>query len=246
VPEPPGGGPFGIGDFAGQDGPDPVRVPGFRGRHRAGEWASGLFQRAQRASQVEQGGPGEASAGFAAVLQARRCLDAQEQRAEQGSARTLAGGPPADDDVLAPLVLDLQPPWGTAPGQVGRVQLLEHHTFEAVLEAGGQDSLPGSGEARRHARIRARQFQVLQQGAPLRVRNAEQVPSVDAHDVERQVGHWHGSGPGRFRCGRAATSGPARYSEDLCACRWGWLRPLVLRHDERAAADNRDDQPAVA
>jgi hypothetical protein len=199
-----------------------VRVPGERRRDRAGEGAIGLFQRAQPAGQLQQGGVGEAGPDLPAILQARRCLDAQQQRAQQRGALAVAWGPAADHHVLSPLVLDLEPVRGAAAGQVGRVQPFEHHALEPVLQAGGQHRRPGAGEAGRHANARARQAQVRQQRPPLRVRGVQQGLAVEVQEVEHQVGHRHGSGQPRSRLAQVHP-----------ALQDGETRPAILtgRHD---------------
>lgn len=178
VAEPPGWGPFGVADLPGQDGPDPAGMPGVRRWQGAGERAGGLFECAQPPGQVTQGRVSEAGPGFPALRQAGRCLDTQQQRAQDAGAGAMAGDPPADHHVRDPLVLDLQPPRGAAPGHVGRVQLFEHHAFQPMLAAGGQHRLAAARETGRHASLRAGQAQGLQQGAALRVGSARRVPRL--------------------------------------------------------------------
>jgi hypothetical protein len=86
VAEPPGGGLFGVADLAGQDGPDPVGMPGVGRWQGASERAVGLFECVQPAGQVTQGGVSEAGPGFPAVRQACRGRDAQQQRAQDRGA----------------------------------------------------------------------------------------------------------------------------------------------------------------
>ena len=126
VPHTPVGGPLGERDLAGQPGFHPVRAAGIPRRHRRAERAGIALERAQLPQQVGEHRRGEPGADVPRVPQPVIVIDTQQQRADRVSAAALTGSPPADDDLLVPDVLDLDPVPAPARMIAGGQRLADH------------------------------------------------------------------------------------------------------------------------
>src|SRR5579875_3724054 len=108
LPQPATGRPFRESYFADQVRLDPVRIPGVGPRDVCEGTGGALAVGEPRSDRVEVL-VGEPGADLADVVEARRAGDAEQQRADAALAASGARRPAADDDLLLPLVLQLQP-----------------------------------------------------------------------------------------------------------------------------------------
>src|SRR5580704_17250999 len=103
---------------------------GLERRRRARQWPEALVHVSQRLV-------GEASADMPGVDQLRPFIVADNQRAER-DARLARVGPPADDELLLLLELELEPVARPVAGIVARTGLLRDHTLPVVRARAGQ------------------------------------------------------------------------------------------------------------
>ena len=111
----------------------------------------------------------------------------EHERAEAPCAPALSLRPAADDELLAPVRLDLQPVAAAPAFEVARLRALRHHAFEPTLERRGEEPL-AVVEGRRdlHRRLPWVE-QLLQPRASFRERQVEQRQAVDLEHVEHRI-----------------------------------------------------------
>src|ERR1700730_11732184 len=108
-------GPLGERHLADEPRLGPVRVAGVLGRARRAERADAGLHRPQPADQVGEHRLGEPGSDVPGVPQVPAVVDAEQQGADGVGPRAVAGGPDADDDLLVPDGIELDP--GAAPAR---------------------------------------------------------------------------------------------------------------------------------
>src|SRR5438067_12079073 len=128
-------GPFGELDLGDELWFDPDCA---RNARRAHERRRVTAQRLEAAQQIVERLAGEAGADVAGVDQAVALVVAQQQRAEMVRPVARARAPSTDDELLAALVLDLEPGARPAPGLVRAVEPLGDDALELLGLGGGE------------------------------------------------------------------------------------------------------------
>src|SRR5712692_2712562 len=119
------------------------------GRHASVERAGLALERLHQLAELLEHLVSEAGADLARVHELPLVVIAHQQCAGISAALALAREPPADDQLLALSVLELDPGAAALVGLVGRVELLAHDAFEAGLAAGLEHGRPASLLVRR-------------------------------------------------------------------------------------------------
>src|ERR1022692_122810 len=238
VPEPAFRGPLAVLDLAGRDGPHEVRQRRLGRAERSRERARLPGQRLQPADEVTARLLAEAGAHLAGVTQSAFCRYPDQQRAETAGPLPLAFGPSADDDLLGPDVLHLQPRVAALARNVRSVPALGDDAFEAEPVRACQHVSAGRVPERVAGQQRpagqAEGFEVL---AALVVGQVKQRPPVEMQHVEDHIADRDlASAPGDLRTARqvqallqAAEAGPpVRAERDKLAVQDGGTRPELL------------------
>ena len=166
-----------------------------------------------------------------------------------------AGQPAADDDLLAQVVLDLDPAARAPARLVGRAQALGHHALQ-TLAAGHLEQVGPAAHVRgRHLHAGATEGQVLERPAALGVGRLDERAPVQPEQVEGHVDHGdlgHAQadrlGPGQVHAVlQLAEAGPALVVEgDHLAVDDGRVRSEQRRQLVHLGVAGRDVGPPAA
>src|SRR5919198_330448 len=145
-------------------------------------------QRLERAPEPYQVLLLEAAADVARVHEPIAVVVADDERAEALGPAPLARHPAANHHLLALHVLDLQPAARAPAGLVGAVQALGDHALEPALPARREHALAVALVVGGGAPGRAVELQLVEQLAPVLVREPQRGAPVDVEQVEDHVG----------------------------------------------------------
>src|SRR5690606_16967850 len=134
--------------------------------------------RIERGLQLVARGAIEPGADLAGVAQLAIVVVADEQRAESAAQAALPGDPAADDHLLAPDVLDLEPVAGAFPRSIPAGQPLGDDAFQASSPGGLEQRSSLARVIGGHLPVRAAEAQGLELAAAVFVSQREQRAAV--------------------------------------------------------------------
>src|SRR5437899_3535254 len=181
-------GPFHELELTDQPGLDEVRA---LGRLAAIEWARLALHGFHELHQLVEHRVRKSSADLARVHELPVVVVADQQRARQAAALAFAFQPTGDHELLAHVVLDLDPRATAPAGFVGRVEPLAHNALEPGLAARVEHRASAPFLIRRRLPRRALQLQGFQPLATIGVGQLEQRTPVLPHHIEEHVGDRH-------------------------------------------------------
>ena len=146
-------------------------------------------QRDKLPLQAGQHRPGEPGADVPGIAQPAVVGNAQDQRSDRAGAATLAGLPAADDGLLVPDVLDLDPVPPLARMVEGGQRLADHTPFRPCLRLAATTASASSRYPRRRADRVGVKAEVLQPGPALGVGQAQQRVLAVIQQVEQVQVH---------------------------------------------------------
>ena len=174
-------------------------------------WSGGCAPRAPRQA-LELGlvETGADATGVAQHLPARPRLlvVAHQQRADLPACAALARQPPADHELLAVDVLDLQPIPAALAGPVGGVEALGDHSLETVLGGGREEVAPAAPWWAGVCQAGPFSRSSLEQRAPLAVGERDRGAPVEVEQIEDHIGDG---------CSRASARGWRSRMSGACA-----------------------------
>src|SRR5207248_7709144 len=158
-------------------------------RHRRVEGAVGTRERRHLLAQLVEQAVGEAGADVPRVDELPAVVVAEEEGTDGAGPPAFARRPAADHELLAPVVLDLEPGPRALAGLVDAVEALGHDALEARALAGLDDVGPTADRARWDLHAGPGDRQVLQNRSPLRIRDPHRRLAVELENVEHEIGH---------------------------------------------------------